>query len=415
VSRRRARLRSDLASAAAGLEELQPFPDPELERRRRQLRDTLRGYLIPRLDDLPLVVGLLGSTGAGKSTILNSVAGRPVSRSGPLRPTTRNAVVWTSPRYAPDLQWMGKVVGSDHPLADELALVDTPDIDSDLVENRRAALSIAAACDALVVVTTAARYGDAAPWSALAAIPERPLAVVLNRLPSRSSGVRNDLKALLRSHGRADAIVMTIGEQPVDRFADKLRPQSVQRLTALLREWIGDRAGRRAFLGQTAGEAARDLERIVAASLSRNTAAADFESGVRAAYEGQLREVVAAVAALRRQARSSWWPWRRRARADDHAEHDLIVGGLSRAGAEAGSLARRVGIAFPAKERTPPPGLLQAVDTVVGAAFDEDRLGALFAEEAERISGLAPADPTPLVSALAAAVDLLTVVGEDDA
>ncbi len=49
----------------------------------RQLDD----YLLPRLArlDAPLLVVVGGSTGAGKSTLVNSIVGRPVSPAGVLR------------------------------------------------------------------------------------------------------------------------------------------------------------------------------------------------------------------------------------------------------------------------------------------------------------------------------------------
>ena len=54
--------------------------------RARELLDHTRDYLLPRARDLdaPLVVALLGPTGSGKSTIVNSLAGALVSEPGVL-------------------------------------------------------------------------------------------------------------------------------------------------------------------------------------------------------------------------------------------------------------------------------------------------------------------------------------------
>ncbi|MDH3250273.1 MAG: 50S ribosome-binding GTPase, partial [Acidimicrobiia bacterium] len=59
--------------------------------RRDRVSALLRRYLVPRLADPegPLLVALFGSTGSGKSTLVNSLAGRDVSIAGALRPTTR--------------------------------------------------------------------------------------------------------------------------------------------------------------------------------------------------------------------------------------------------------------------------------------------------------------------------------------
>jgi len=69
--------------------------NPAAGERARQLRDHLEGFVRPRAADLdaPLLVLLLGPTGAGKSSLLNTIAGAEVSRAGVLRPTTREAIL----------------------------------------------------------------------------------------------------------------------------------------------------------------------------------------------------------------------------------------------------------------------------------------------------------------------------------
>ena len=65
------------------------------EASRRQLLQQLDDYVLPRLRaiDAPLLAVVGGSTGAGKSTLVNSVVGAEVSRSGVLRPTTTSPVL----------------------------------------------------------------------------------------------------------------------------------------------------------------------------------------------------------------------------------------------------------------------------------------------------------------------------------
>ncbi|WP_127841715.1 GTPase domain-containing protein [Actinomyces wuliandei] len=184
----------------------------------RRLRDSLTGQVrdqvLPRLQDadIPSVVVVGGSTGAGKSTLVNSVLGREVSDAGVLRPTTRVPVLVVNPEDRESL--------ADHPLREAceevvsdaippgLALIDASDLDSVHEANRVLAGRLLDAADLWLFVTTAARYGDQTPWATLeeAASRDTPIAVVLNRAPARIlSEVRRDLTTRLEDLGLSEA------------------------------------------------------------------------------------------------------------------------------------------------------------------------------------------------------------------
>ncbi|WP_078866266.1 dynamin family protein [Streptomyces sp. NRRL S-1448] len=71
---------------------------------RAELLAQLDDYVIPRLrsPQAPLLAVIGGSTGAGKSTLVNSLVGRRVSEAGVLRPTTRTPVLVCHPD---DVHW----------------------------------------------------------------------------------------------------------------------------------------------------------------------------------------------------------------------------------------------------------------------------------------------------------------------
>jgi GTPase SAR1 family protein len=226
---------------------------------RDQLVAQLEDYLIPRLEqqDAPLLVVIGGSTGAGKSTLVNALVGHEVSQAGVLRPTTRSPVLvfhpddtgwFTGDRILPGLaRTTGPEVAGDQPgrslrlvavpsLTPGLALLDAPDIDSLVESNRELAVQLLAAADLWLFVTTAARYADAVPWDLLRVARERAtaLAVVLDRMPPEALGeVDAHLRQLLDREGLADAPLLVVPEASLQN--GRLPDSAV----APVRDWIG--------------------------------------------------------------------------------------------------------------------------------------------------------------------------------
>ena len=136
----------------------------------------LEDYIIPRIVTLeaPLLAVVGGSTGAGKSTLVNSLVGAVVTEAGVLRPTTRSPVLVHNPA---DADWFGadrllpELERIHHPTHDPhalqlvpvdvvpqgLAILDAPDVDSVEESNRLLAAQLLAAADLWLFVTSAAQ------------------------------------------------------------------------------------------------------------------------------------------------------------------------------------------------------------------------------------------------------------------
>src|SRR3954453_23840772 len=192
--------------------------------RARQLADLLHGHIRVRAAslDAPLVVLLLGPTGAGKSTIFNTIAGRAARATGVLRPTTRIAVVLVHPddREALVEGAFGAVPSEQLRFVEDptvergLGVVDAPDIDSLEHANRVLADRLVEAADLCCFVTTATRYADRVPWTVLSRVEERglPLLVVLNRMPADAadrSEILSDIHRLMADTGLNDLLATT--------------------------------------------------------------------------------------------------------------------------------------------------------------------------------------------------------------
>ncbi|NUS13062.1 MAG: ATP-binding protein, partial [Streptomyces sp.] len=294
-----------------------PFPLPGAGRARRTRQELLAqidDYLVPRLTapEAPLLAVVGGSTGAGKSTLVNSLISRRVSESGVLRPTTRTPVLvchpedrawFADPRVLPRLSrsWAvrQRVRGDDdapdrgEPARAELrlecddslprglALLDAPDIDSLVTRNRELAAELICAADIWILVTTAARYADALPWHMLRTAREYDvtLATVLDRVPHQiADDVSRHYAALLAKAGLGDVPRFTIPELPESAGGGGLLPQTT---VAGLRDWLAhcaqDPAARQHAARRTAegtlDSLYRRLPALAAASAAQHAAA----------------------------------------------------------------------------------------------------------------------------------------------
>lgn len=305
----------------------------------------LDDYILPRCRslDAPLLAVVGGSTGAGKSTLVNALAGHPVTRAGAIRPTTRQPILlhhsgdrrwFADQRVLPGLSRVTGVVLKDgrspqppsrrpaveppsrrpeaQPaaslmlVADEsiprgLALLDAPDIDSIADENRRLAGQLLAAADLWLFVTTANRYADAVPWRLLldAASRDIVVGVVLDRVPPEAEEeVRADLAGMLARQGLGQARLFVIHEQNLGSTG-MLPPHAVEPVRTWLTHLAADAAGRSRIARRTLTGAVRSLGgtiQAVADAGQQQLAAGDrLAVDAASAYKDGLARILAAA------------------------------------------------------------------------------------------------------------------------
>ncbi len=294
----------------------------------RQIDD----YIRPRLADLdaPLLAVVGGSTGSGKSTIVNAIIGTPTTRAGVIRPTTRQPILvhapvdagwFASDRILPGLARVrGRITDAgtpasaagDTPTASRinelvllahdkipasLALIDAPDIDSVADDNRALASQLLAAADLWLFVTTANRYADAVPWRLLDGAASRNItvAVVLNRVPlGAAADVLPDLQSMLTKRCLGDAPVFVIEEQELDDLG-MLPADAVDGPRAWLTGIATDRAERARIAARTLRGAIVDLDTRVRAVAVARQQQLDWIQSTMASIEAEYEDALDAV------------------------------------------------------------------------------------------------------------------------
>ena len=309
-------LRTEVAGSRLPLD----IPQTQVAKAHREaLLHQLDDYVLPRLSslDAPLLAVIGGSTGAGKSTLVNSVVDAEVSRSGVLRPTTTTPVLVHHPddqkwfigdRVLPSLSRVtGGGSGEDGPgsvrlvpsssLPPGLAMLDAPDIDSVVSANRALASQLLAAADLWLFVTTAARYADAVPWALLREASDRgtAVAIVLDRVPPEAmTEIRAHLASMLREQGLATAPIFGIPETRLTAEG-RLPEEAVARLKSWLAALASDARARASVVKQTLGGALDSLDSRTGELVHASRAQHDATQVLRKAFEQAYADAVASV------------------------------------------------------------------------------------------------------------------------
>lgn len=184
---------------------LEAVPDVLLHEDDARVRDEAITSLDAMLavDIVPTAIAVVGSSGVGKSAIVNACVGAAVCDVGVIRPTTKTVAM----------------VGSSGPVSLSVeseylhaalapagfVFIDTPAWEHD----RRAVSAVNIAANLVVIVVTPSRYADASVAELVASIPSRqPAAVVLNRVVPGHHDV-DELRDDVRAVFGADVVIAT--------------------------------------------------------------------------------------------------------------------------------------------------------------------------------------------------------------
>ncbi|WP_431897771.1 dynamin family protein [Nonomuraea sp. bgisy101] len=311
-------LKEAVADLRFGLE----LPGAEEARKAQaEILTQLQDYVLPRvrMSAAPALIVVAGSTGAGKSTLVNTLAEKNVSRTGVRRPTTGTPVLACHPddeawfadgellagleridrqsrEAAPD----SLVLVTTERLPQGVALLDTPDIDSVVEEHHEIARRMLDAADLWVFVTTAARYADAPAWNLLRLAKERAarIAIVLSRVqPKAKDVVLKHFVRMLTEYGLGEVERFVIEESAV---ADGKLPHGDM---TELRMWLAELSvdeERRAQAVQDTLDGVLNSFRTRVPALARHLEGqvafrAELRTDVDVAYSGALTNIETAI------------------------------------------------------------------------------------------------------------------------
>jgi hypothetical protein len=351
------------------------------------------------------VLALIGGTGVGKSSLLNALAGAPVSPASVRRPTTNEPVAWIpgSDRAAlgPLLEWLDvdEVREQATDGLGSVAILDLPDMDSVAADHRARVEAVLPRLDAVAWVTDLEKYHDAVLHDAFLRtwVPRLDRqAIIVNKADRLTADerprIRRDLERDLRERltvsdqGRVPVLMTTAAPVPdLDEF----------------RSWLVDGADSKAVIRARVASAAVDGARTLAreVGLEPGHASSPFlpESARSAAIDGTTRAVLRAIdlPGLERQAVAAT---RARARARGTGPIGRLTSLVYRASGRDTRVADPTRHLLRWRDRAPLSPAVESLRSALGSAV-------ISAAPAVRPALATTMEPTPIRQGLERAVD----------
>lgn len=195
----------------------------------------------------PLLVALFGGTGAGKSSLINRLAGKPIARTGIERPTSYEVSLYLHEDFS------GITLPADLPLErtniawhqdDQrrlLAWIDMPDFDSTARENRALVEAWLPYIDWVIYVVTPERYRDALGWGFLLERKDRHRWLfVMNHWDQGQQAQLEDLRQHLLTKGFEDPDILRTAcvQPPIEDDFEHLEVNINEALRRFGLEWL---------------------------------------------------------------------------------------------------------------------------------------------------------------------------------
>jgi GTPase SAR1 family protein len=282
----------DPAEVSALVEQAVQLPAlaPHRGRLQRLVADYARTH---SLQDRPLVFALVGATGAGKSSLLNALAGQKLAVEGEDRPTSRRATV-----FAPEGTAVAGIEGAElrryslaggAPWAGQV-FIDTPDLNSIAREHQAVARAALESADVAIAVMHRGSVAEAVQADFLAEFAaRRRLVLVINHADLLGEAARTELKAQARK------LLGTLATAPATESPQHREvPTSPVSLDDLPVFAVS------AKKAQALDNAGHEFLALVEAlrAMSARAAAEELRAGTAAAVLAELRQLTSAALAI---------------------------------------------------------------------------------------------------------------------